>query len=69
MNGDGVEGELEGRDGGTGSGSIDEDDDEFMSDSDKWLKRLNLTEDFECPLCFRLFYEPVTTPCGHTFCR
>jgi len=25
--------------------------------------------DFECALCFRLFYKPVTTPCGHTFCR
>nr|XP_023670532.1 LON peptidase N-terminal domain and RING finger protein 1-like isoform X1 [Paramormyrops kingsleyae] len=25
--------------------------------------------DFECSLCIRLFYEPVTTPCGHTFCR
>ncbi|XDV14319.1 hypothetical protein PO909_014590 [Leuciscus waleckii] len=24
--------------------------------------------DFECSLCMRLFYEPVTTPCGHTFC-
>ncbi|XP_028904080.1 LON peptidase N-terminal domain and RING finger protein 2 isoform X1 [Ornithorhynchus anatinus] len=25
--------------------------------------------DFECSLCMRLFYEPVTTPCGHTFCQ
>eukprot|EP00095_Tigriopus_kingsejongensis_P003894 maker-scaffold296_size217904-snap-gene-0.12 protein:Tk03894 transcript:maker-scaffold296_size217904-snap-gene-0.12-mRNA-1 annotation:"lon peptidase n-terminal domain and ring finger protein 3-like" len=25
--------------------------------------------DYECSLCFRLLFEPVTTPCGHTFCR
>ncbi|KAF3694566.1 LON peptidase N-terminal domain and RING finger protein 2 [Channa argus] len=24
--------------------------------------------DMECSLCMRLFYEPLTTPCGHTFC-
>ncbi|KAJ6663344.1 hypothetical protein lerEdw1_010481 [Lerista edwardsae] len=24
--------------------------------------------DLECSLCMRLFYEPVTIPCGHTFC-
>ncbi|KAG7155078.1 LON peptidase N-terminal domain and RING finger protein 3-like, partial [Homarus americanus] len=25
--------------------------------------------DFECTLCFRYLYQPVTTPCGHSFCR
>jgi Lon protease-like protein len=30
---------------------------------------LTMLEDFECVLCFKLLYEPVTTPCGHTFCR
>lgn len=25
--------------------------------------------DFECILCSRCLLEPVTTPCGHTFCR
>lgn len=24
--------------------------------------------DVECSLCMRLFYKPVATPCGHTFC-
>lgn len=25
--------------------------------------------DFECALCIRILWEPVSTPCGHTFCR
>ncbi|KAM5181855.1 LON peptidase N-terminal domain and RING finger protein 2 [Mantella aurantiaca] len=31
---------------------------------------MNLVDasDFECSLCMRIFYEPVATPCGHTFC-
>lgn len=29
----------------------------------------DLTDVLECQLCYLLFYEPITTPCGHTFCR
>lgn len=25
--------------------------------------------DVECTLCYRLLWQPVSTPCGHTFCR
>eukprot|EP01122_Echinamoeba_exundans_P004327 TRINITY_DN1434_c0_g1_i1.p1 TRINITY_DN1434_c0_g1~~TRINITY_DN1434_c0_g1_i1.p1 ORF type:complete len:269 (-),score=31.13 TRINITY_DN1434_c0_g1_i1:76-882(-) len=25
--------------------------------------------DFECSLCYRIFYQPVTTSCGHTYCK
>eukprot|EP01112_Ceratiomyxa_fruticulosa_P010558 TRINITY_DN2803_c0_g1_i1.p1 TRINITY_DN2803_c0_g1~~TRINITY_DN2803_c0_g1_i1.p1 ORF type:complete len:313 (+),score=77.59 TRINITY_DN2803_c0_g1_i1:305-1243(+) len=29
---------------------------------------LDISE-LECSLCFRLFYQPVTTACGHSFCK
>ncbi|KAL8207387.1 UNVERIFIED_CONTAM: LON peptidase N-terminal domain and RING finger protein 1 [Gekko kuhli] len=32
-------------------------------------KELIDTSDFECSLCMRLLFHPVTTPCGHTFCK
>ncbi|EPQ29662.1 uncharacterized protein PFL1_02882 [Pseudozyma flocculosa PF-1] len=28
-----------------------------------------LLEVLECQLCYLLLYQPLTTPCGHTFCR
>lgn len=30
---------------------------------------LRRMDEFDCSLCLKLFYSPVTTPCGHTFCR
>eukprot|EP00029_Vermamoeba_vermiformis_P011162 TRINITY_DN6072_c0_g1_i1.p1 TRINITY_DN6072_c0_g1~~TRINITY_DN6072_c0_g1_i1.p1 ORF type:complete len:420 (-),score=78.62 TRINITY_DN6072_c0_g1_i1:124-1383(-) len=32
-------------------------------------KLRQVSDDFECVLCMKLFYNPVTTPCGHTFCK
>ncbi|XP_074865672.1 LON peptidase N-terminal domain and RING finger protein 1-like isoform X2 [Carettochelys insculpta] len=33
------------------------------------LRDLLSVSDLECSLCIRMFFEPVTTPCGHTFCK
>ncbi|KAL4442724.1 hypothetical protein ABPG77_006718 [Micractinium sp. CCAP 211/92] len=32
-------------------------------------RKLQQSDDTECVLCMRLMYEPVTTPCGHSFCK
>ena len=26
-------------------------------------------EDFECKICYEIFLKPITTPCGHVFCK
>lgn len=28
-----------------------------------------IDEEFMCAICWQLMYQPVTTQCGHTFCR
>ncbi|XP_005503684.3 LON peptidase N-terminal domain and RING finger protein 1 isoform X1 [Columba livia] len=38
-------------------------------DTQPSLWELLSISDLECSLCIRMFFEPVTTPCGHTFCK
>ncbi|KAJ8753287.1 hypothetical protein K2173_019686 [Erythroxylum novogranatense] len=33
------------------------------------VRKPERSDDFDCTLCLKLLYEPVTTPCGHSFCR
>ncbi|XP_068134485.1 LON peptidase N-terminal domain and RING finger protein 1-like [Hyperolius riggenbachi] len=47
--------------------NTDKEDEEICPSSA--FKHLLSLSDVECSLCIRMFLEPVTTPCGHTFCK
>jgi len=38
------------------------------SSSSESERTMATRDELECGLCFRLFYQPTTTDCGHTFC-
>ncbi|KAF8784977.1 LON peptidase N-terminal domain and RING finger protein 3-like [Argiope bruennichi] len=46
---------------------------EYISEDDFVKDQIDLAcldkQDFECALCIRILWEPVSTTCGHTFCR
>ncbi|MFO0117892.1 MAG: RING-HC finger protein, partial [bacterium] len=29
----------------------------------------DVEDEFNCSICWNLMLQPVTTPCGHTFCK
>lgn len=53
---------------GTAASTIGKLDEVFKLSTPEHLQS-DLVDTLECQLCYFLLYEPITTPCGHTFCR
>jgi len=42
----------------------------MSTDHDRDLEKEEaIRKDLECPLCLKILLDPLTTPCGHNFCR
>lgn len=42
---------------------------EISEEQNESLELKMSADDFDCPLCGDVLYQPVTTTCGHTFCK
>jgi Lon protease-like protein len=51
--------------------SLSASGDDYHSMDAAMLSRLSETthKELDCHVCYNMMYDPVTTPCGHTFCR
>lgn len=42
---------------------------EGVEQNDSKRRKLKRSDDLDCTLCLKLLHQPITTPCGHSFCR
>jgi hypothetical protein len=48
------------------SGKTAEEEEEDDDSSEEWVRDQH---ELDCPLCRALLFDPITTSCGHNFCR